>query len=116
MPSCPPLPESLSKPEKDLRRAVHIAIKEVSEDIEGDYQFNTAVSELMKLSNALTDAKCTDSPVYAEGIVTLVKLIAPFAPHLAEELWQQLGQRESIHLQPGQSWMSRPWWRMKSPW
>jgi leucyl-tRNA synthetase len=99
-PSSPPLPESLSKPEKDLRRAVHIAIKEVSEDIEGDYQFNTAVSELMKLSNALTDAKCTDSPVYAEGIVTLVKLIAPFAPHLAEELWQQLGQRESIHLQP----------------
>jgi leucyl-tRNA synthetase len=99
-PSSPPLPESLSKPEKALRRAVHTAIKEVSEDIEGDYQFNTAVSELMKLSNALTDAKCTDSPVYAEGIVTLVKLIAPFAPHLAEELWQQLGQRESIHLQP----------------
>jgi leucyl-tRNA synthetase len=98
-PSSPPLSESLSKPEKDLRRAVHTAIKEVSEDIEGDYQFNTAVSELMKLSNALTDAKCTDSPVYAEGIVTLVKLIAPFAPHLAEELWQQLGQRESIHLQ-----------------
>ncbi|MEB3267970.1 MAG: leucine--tRNA ligase, partial [Leptolyngbya sp.] len=90
----------LSKPEKDLRRAVHTAIKEVSEDIEGDYQFNTAVSELMKLSNALTDANCTDSPVYAEGIVTLVKLIAPFAPHLAEELWQQLGQSESIHLQP----------------
>jgi leucyl-tRNA synthetase len=99
-PSSPPLSESLSKPEKALRRAVHTAIKEVSEDIEGDYQFNTAVSELMKLSNALTDAKCTDSPVYAEGIVTLVKLIAPFAPHLAEELWQQLGQRESIHLQP----------------
>jgi leucyl-tRNA synthetase len=99
-PSSPPLPESLSKPEKDLRRAVHTAIKEVSEDIEGDYQFNTAVSELMKLSNALTDANCTDSPVYAEGIVTLVKLIAPFAPHLAEELWQQLGHSESIHLQP----------------
>jgi leucyl-tRNA synthetase len=98
-PSSPPLSESLSKPEKDLRRAVHTAIKEVSEDIEGDYQFNTAVSELMKLSNALTDAKCTDSPVYAEGIVTLMKLIAPFAPHLAEELWQQLEQSESIHLQ-----------------
>jgi leucyl-tRNA synthetase len=92
--------DDFKKAEKNLRRAVHTAIKEVSEDIEGDYQFNTAVSELMKLSNALTDANCTDSPVYAEGIVTLVKLIAPFAPHLAEELWQQLGQRESIHLQP----------------
>jgi leucyl-tRNA synthetase len=104
-PSSPPLSESLSKPEKDLRRAVHTAIKEVSEDIEGDYQFNTAVSELMKLSNALTDAKCTDSPVYAEGIVTLVKLIAPFAPHLAEELWQQLGTANPFTCNPGQSWM-----------
>ncbi|MEL6402382.1 MAG: leucine--tRNA ligase [Cyanobacteria bacterium J06626_4] len=90
----------LSKVEKDLRRAIHIAIKEVSEDIEGDYQFNTAVSELMKLSNALSDAKCTDAPVYVEGIHTLVKLIAPFAPHMAEELWQQLGQTGSIHQQP----------------
>jgi len=89
----------LSKAEKDLRRAVHIAIKEISEDIEGDYQFNTAVSELMKLSNALTDAKCADSPVYAEGIHTLVKLIAPFAPHIAEELWAQLGRAGSIHQQ-----------------
>jgi leucyl-tRNA synthetase len=94
-----PLPETLTKPEKDLRRAVHIAIKEISEDIEGDYQFNTAVSELMKLSNALTDAKGKDSPVYAEGIHTLVKLIAPFAPHIADELWSQLGQTGSIHQQ-----------------
>lgn len=94
-----PLPETLTKPEKDLRRAVHIAIKEISEDIEGDYQFNTAVSELMKLSNALTDAKGKDSPVYAEGIHTLVKLIAPFAPHIADELWAQLGQTGSIHQQ-----------------
>ncbi|MBE7384181.1 MAG: leucine--tRNA ligase [Leptolyngbya sp. SIO1E4] len=95
-----PLPNSLSKAEKDLRRAIHTAIKEISEDIEGDYQFNTAVSELMKLSNALSDAKCTDSPVYAEGINTLVKLLAPFAPHIAEELWQRLDHADSIHRQP----------------
>ena len=95
-----PTPENLSKPEKNLRRAIHIAIKEISADIEGDYQFNTAVSELMKLSNALTDAKCIDSPVYVEGITTLVKLLAPFAPHMAEELWQKLGQTASIHVQP----------------
>ncbi|MEM8638084.1 MAG: leucine--tRNA ligase [Cyanobacteria bacterium P01_G01_bin.54] len=89
--------EKLSKPEKDLRRAIHIAIKEITEDLEGDYQFNTAVSELMKLNNALTDAKCTDSTVYQEGIDTLLKLLAPFAPHLAEELWKQLGHTDSIH-------------------
>lgn len=91
------LPPALNKAEKDLRRATHTAIKEISEDIEGDYQFNTAVSELMKLSNALSDAQCEDSAVYAEGVETLVKLLAPFAPHIAEELWQQLGHQDSVH-------------------
>lgn len=91
--------ENLSKAEKDLRRAVHTAIREVSEDLQGEYQFNTAVSELMKLSNALNDADCTDSPVYAEGIETLLKLMAPFAPHMTEELWQGLGRSDSIHQQ-----------------
>ncbi|MGK7931545.1 MAG: leucine--tRNA ligase [Microcystaceae cyanobacterium] len=89
----------LSKVEKDLRRAIHTAIKEISEDLEGDYQFNTAVSELMILSNALNDAKCIESPVYQEGIETLLQLLSPFAPHLAEELWHQLGCEESIHQQ-----------------
>jgi len=91
--------EDLSKPEKELRRAVHTAIQAVTEDLEGDYQFNTAVSELMKLSNALTDATCKESPVYREGIETLTKLLAPFAPHLAEELWQALGHGDSVHRQ-----------------
>lgn len=91
--------ENLSKVEKDLKRAIHTAIKEISEDLEGDYQFNTAVSELMKLSNALKEANCVDSPVYREGIETLILLLAPFAPHIAEELWQNLGYSESVHLQ-----------------
>ena len=89
----------LTKAEKDLRRAIHTAIKEITEDLTGDYQFNTAVSELMKLSNALKDAKCETSPVYKEGIETLVLLLAPFAPHIAEELWHSLGHTESVHQQ-----------------
>jgi leucyl-tRNA synthetase len=89
----------LTKIEKDLRRAIHTAIKEITEDLEGDYQFNTAISELMKLSNAITDANCKDSPVYAEGIKALILLLAPFAPHIAEELWQQLGNTKSVHVQ-----------------
>jgi leucyl-tRNA synthetase len=94
-------PASLSKPEKELRRAIHTAIANITNDLEGEYQFNTAVSELMKLSNALTDASCKDSPVYTEGINTLVILLAPFAPHIAEELWQQvLGHSDSVHVQP----------------
>jgi len=55
-----------------------MAIKEVTEDLDGEYQFNTGVSELMKLSNALADTKAL--PVYAEGIKTLILLLAPFAP------------------------------------
>ncbi|MEM1251602.1 MAG: leucine--tRNA ligase [Cyanobacteria bacterium P01_H01_bin.21] len=91
--------DSLSKADKDLRRAIHTAIKDISEDVEEGYQFNTAVSELMKLSNALKEAKQHDSDVYAEGVQVLVLLLAPFAPHLAAELWQTLGFRESVHRQ-----------------
>jgi leucyl-tRNA synthetase len=91
--------EELTKEEKDLRRAIHTAIKEVTEDLTGDYQFNTAVSELMKLSNALKDAKCITSSVYQEGIETLILLLAPFAPHIAEELWSSLGNSSSVHQQ-----------------
>jgi leucyl-tRNA synthetase len=89
----------LSKLEKELKRAIHTAIKAVTEDVEDEYQFNTAISELMKLSNALTDASIKDSAIYGEGINTLVVLLAPFAPHIAEELWHLLGNSESVHQQ-----------------
>jgi leucyl-tRNA synthetase len=92
--------KELSKSGKELRRAIHTAIKEVTEDLQGDYQFNTAISELMKLSNALADASCKDSPIYVEGIQTLVMLLAPFAPHISEELWHLLGNNDSVHTQP----------------
>ncbi|MEO1131113.1 MAG: leucine--tRNA ligase [Cyanobacteria bacterium J06639_1] len=89
----------LDRADKDLRRAVHTAIHEIYDDIETGYQFNTAIAELMKLANALNDSKRLDSQVYAEGIVTLVKLLAPFAPHIAEELWTSLGNTGSVHRQ-----------------
>jgi leucyl-tRNA synthetase len=94
---------TLTKEEKDLRRAIHTAIKEISEDLNGDYQFNTAVSELMKLSNALRDTKIKNSPIFREGIETLILLLAPFAPHISEELWELLGNSESVYLQ---SWLT----------
>ncbi len=91
--------EALTKPEKDLRYVIHYAIQQVSEDLDGDYQFNTAVSELMKLSNALVNAKCVNSSVYVEGIETLLLLMAPFVPHITEELWHIIGNQDSIHHQ-----------------
>ncbi|MBV8885291.1 MAG: leucine--tRNA ligase [Chroococcidiopsidaceae cyanobacterium CP_BM_RX_35] len=96
---CVQAQEPKSKNEKDLRRAIHTAIANVTEDLEGEYQFNTAVSELMKLSNALADADCKDSSVYVEGIKTLILLLAPFAPHIADELWHLGGHADSVHTQ-----------------
>ena len=87
------------KIDKNLRRAIHIAIKEVSEDFDGGYQLNTAISEMMKLSNALQDAEDKSSETFLEGVETLLTLLAPFAPHIAEELWSLIGHEESIHLQ-----------------
>jgi leucyl-tRNA synthetase len=88
---------NLTKLERELRRLIHLAIQSVTEDVVNDYQFNTAISELMKLSNGLTDASCKNSLVYGEGIRTLVVLLAPFAPHIAEELWHLLGHKQSVH-------------------
>ena len=87
------------KIDKNLRRAIHIAIKEVSEDFDGGYQLNTAISELMKLSNALQDSEDKSSATFLEGMETLLTLLAPFAPHIAEELWSLIGNEDSIHLQ-----------------
>ena len=96
-----PLPAEFTPAETDLRRAVHTAIEAVSEDLQGDeLQFNTAVSELMKLSNAMggqLDAVC--APVAQEAVRSLLLLLAPFAPHLADELWEQLQGSGSIHQQ-----------------
>jgi leucyl-tRNA synthetase len=96
------IPTATTKIEKDLRRSIHTAIKEITEDLDGDYQFNTAISELMKLSNAMNDADCKNSPIYAESIITLILLIAPFSPHMAEELWQLTGHSGSVHTQAWQ--------------
>jgi leucyl-tRNA synthetase len=71
---------------------VHGAITAVQADLEGNLQFNTAISELMKLSNAMAGLIEQASPEVAqEALRSLLLLLAPFAPHLAEELWQKLG-------------------------
>ncbi len=93
-----------SASDQELRRAVHTAIAAISEDLDGDYQFNTAVSELMKLSNAMaSQLEAASEPVALEALAVLLVLLAPFAPHLADELWQRLGANPdgdtSVHRQ-----------------
>jgi leucyl-tRNA synthetase len=81
---------------------VHTAIAAISEDLSGDYQFNTAISELMKLSNAMAEQlEASGAKVAREALASLLILLAPFAPHLAEELWHRLAGPGSVH---GQSW------------
>ena len=94
-------PAELRPEEAELRRAVHTAIEAVTEDLSDDIQLNTAISELMKLSNAInaTDLPGLHVAVLREALSVLVRLLAPFAPHLAEEFWQKLGGTESVHQQ-----------------
>ncbi|HJN36951.1 MAG TPA: leucine--tRNA ligase [Prochlorococcaceae cyanobacterium Fu_MAG_50] len=97
----PERPADLSETETTVRRAVHTAVQAVSEDLSGELQFNTAISELMKLSNALSgNLDDLREPIACEAISVLVRLLAPFAPHLAEEFWLQLQGDGSIHQQP----------------
>ena len=94
------IPAELSESETEIRRAVHLAIQAVSDDLSGEFQFNTAISELMKLSNSLSGAVLDASrPVQVEAMGALIRLLAPFAPHLAEEFWFRLGGQGSVHLQ-----------------
>jgi leucyl-tRNA synthetase len=85
-----------------LRQAAHRAIKEVGEDY-AEFHFNTALSKLMELTNALSGARddgLAGTDAYAEAVETLLLLLAPMAPHISEELWSRRGKPYSIHQQP----------------
>ncbi len=80
--------------DSDIERLLHRTIKKVSDDVAG-FSFNTAISALMILVNALDKAEVVNKKTYQ----TLLLLLAPFAPHLTEELWSKAGQQGSIHRQ-----------------
>ena len=87
---------------RSLRRKVHQTIKRVTTDI-NEFEFNTIVSALMELTNAILEAKdagAVGSPEWVEAQDVLLRLIAPVTPHIAEELWTRIGKPYSVHLQP----------------
>jgi leucyl-tRNA synthetase len=99
---------SLSKEEEELQRALHFAIKKVTVDIEERFNFNTAISAIMELVNAaygylnaLSDERERRGPLLRQVLEIIVLLLAPFAPHIAEELWHRCGFEDSVH---GQKW------------
>jgi leucyl-tRNA synthetase len=83
-----------------LYAAAHIAIKKVSKDLD-TMGYNTAISSLMTFTNELYDLEKQNGfaakDAWRFAIERLVQLLAPFAPHISEELWQQLGHEESVH-------------------
>lgn len=97
---------NLSEADKDLRRVLHGSIKKVTNDIETRFNFNTAISTMMELVNALYAYKeATKEPnaglVY-EAISDLIKMMSPFVPHITEELWRgAIDANSSVH---EQSW------------
>jgi leucyl-tRNA synthetase len=82
---------------RDLRRTIHRTIKKVSDDIDGRFHFNTAIAAIMELFNGLSAAAQGDSQsraatdVIKEGTEAIIILLAPFVPHIANELWELLG-------------------------
>lgn len=84
-----------TEPTKDNLKTLHKTIKKVEEDIE-NFSFNTSVSTFMIAVNELTAQKCTSKEI----LEPLLVLISPYAPHIAEELWEKLGHSESISTAP----------------
>ena len=82
-------------PTPEMLKALHKTIKKVNEDIE-NFSFNTSVSQFMICVNELSTLKCHHRDVLAP----LAVLVAPFAPHIAEELWKRLGNTESVIYAP----------------
>ena len=90
----------------EIQRLTHQTIRKVSGDIE-TFDFNTAIAALMTFSNALNKAKCkrtVETEIWEQGIRSLILLLAPFTPHLSEELWERIGGEYSVHEQSWPKW------------
>lgn len=97
---------NLNEADKDLRRVLHSSIKKVTNDIETRFNFNTAISTMMELVNALyaykEAAKEPNAGLVYEAISDLIKMMSPFVPHITEELWRgAIDANSSVH---EQSW------------
>ncbi|MEK6814797.1 MAG: leucine--tRNA ligase [Nitrospirota bacterium] len=95
---------------RKLRRSTHAAIKKVTEDFDRGFQLNTAIAALMEHINVLTrfaadsslgPGSATDVRLsFVEGVETLVVLLSPFAPHISEEVWAELGHATLAAMEP----------------
>ncbi|SEI51706.1 leucyl-tRNA synthetase [Azotobacter beijerinckii] len=86
---------SLNDAQKEIRRAIHLAIKQASQDVGQHHKFNTAIAQVMTLMNVLEKAKAEseqDRALLQEGLETVALLLAPITPHISHALWEALGK------------------------
>ena len=98
----PPDIDAMEPDERELYRKVNEVVDHVTRDMEGDFHFNSAIAKIMELANAMDacgltpDSAHQHKVVYRHALETTLLLLAPFAPHIAEELWKELGHTPSI--------------------
>ena len=93
---------ALTGEEKDLRRILHVTIQKVTDDISDRFMFNTAISSVMELVNAFyafQDSTTVNAGLVREVSLNIIKMLAPFAPHMTEELWSRIVGGGSVHQQ-----------------
>lgn len=94
--------DKMENEERDLYRKLHESTDHVSRDIEDSFHFNSAIAQIMELTNAMDDCGVSEDSsdqrkaVYRSAMEGVVLLLSPFAPHMAEELWEELGYEPSI--------------------
>ena len=93
--------KAFSSPEKPqaeekLLRAMHYAVKKVTNDIDKEKQLNTAISAVMELTNAIYSYPFPGDEVSRKAFEAVVLLMSPFTPHISEEIWQMMGNKKSV--------------------
>ncbi len=99
--------QSAGDPDADKRalRKLHQTIRKVTEDFDNRWHFNTSIAALMELINTLYDEEASLSRAALDQILPdLTLLLAPFAPFIAEELWEQMGHKGPVFRQPWPKW------------
>ncbi len=93
--------EELTAADRTVLRKLHQTVRKVTDDFESRWHFNTSIAAIMELVNELYASEANLSgPVVAEAIEKLVLMMEPFAPYLAEEMWEELGRQGPVFKQP----------------
>lgn len=93
--------------DRELEKRMHFTVKSVTQDLE-NFEFNTAIARLMEFLNSLSkysqETESVNDAVFSRAMTAFIILLAPFAPHLAEEIWRRCGGGKSVFLEAWPSW------------